>query len=95
MAAEMCVKTIELRSWYKVRWKRDPPGYSAIAGKVDLVMGSEMGKYREYADILAEIKTQTCAAGVALGFGKASEEKIEQWVRENAVSAKVLDTSSA
>ena len=90
MTTDICVKTIELRKWYKVRWKRDPPGHPGLAGKVDLIMDKQFEQYRDYLDPLAEIKTQTCAAGVALAFGRASEEKIEQWVRENAVSMKVF-----
>lgn len=90
MASEMCVKTIELRKWYKVRWKSDPAGHSGLKGKVDLLMDSQLGAVRENVELVEEIQTQTCASGVALGFGKASMEGIEEWKKRNAVRVRIL-----
>jgi len=80
---------VEFRKWYKVRWLTSPhPGdakWEGIAGRIDLIMDEDLGNYREHVEIIDCARAKKCASGLPLGFGKLSEERIDEWMRMNSV----------
>lgn len=75
--------TVEKRRWFKVRWLRNPPDLS-VEGKTDLVREEDLPDVKEFVEIIKEVKTEKCVAGIRLGYGKTSESEIERWIKENA-----------
>jgi len=69
------------RKWYKVRWndKANPE----LAGRIDILSGEIYARQKNNTDVIEIVETGNCAGGVPLGFGKWSEQKIEEWIREN------------
>lgn len=73
--------SLKKRVWYKVRWKKSPPGLE-VEGKCDLLMDRIFEKYKDFVTILDTIETDECAAGLPVGFGK-SEEEVDAWIEKN------------
>ena len=78
---------IETRKWYKVRWKDNPhpelPAWSGIAGKTDLMMDEDFERYKNFVEVLETVRVETCVTGLALSFGRLTEDKIDEWIAEN------------
>jgi len=75
----------EKRKWYKVRWIKQPPGEARhLTGKTDLLMDIQYEEYKDYVEVLREVRVPKCSAGLPLGFGKHSEAVIDKWIEENA-----------
>ena len=65
------------RTWHKIRWTG-----GRYAGRFDLFTDEDL-KGNKDAEIVETFQTEMCAAGVAFGFGRSSEEQIDKWIREN------------
>lgn len=69
------------RTWYKVRWLRNPPGLR-LAGTFDLLLPELCRKYKEFVEILDTVQTEECAVGLPIGFGKP-EAEVDAWIQKN------------
>lgn len=69
------------RKWYKVRWNEK--ANMQLIGKTDLLAEDVYEKQKSYVEVIDIIETEKCAGGTPLGFGKWSEEKIEEWIKAN------------
>lgn len=74
---------VDKRTWYKVKWIKNPPS-EKLEGKIDLVREEDFAEIKRFVEILESVRTEKCAAGICLGYGKTSEKEIDMWIRENA-----------
>lgn len=77
----------EFRKWYKVKWLSNPyPGdakWNGIEGKADLVMDEDFVRFKDHVEILESARVKKCTTGLAIGFGKLAEGKIDEWMKAN------------
>lgn len=73
--------SVKKRTWFKVKWTGNPPGLD-VEGKYDLLMETDVQKYRDFLEIVKEIKTAECTRGLPVGFGK-SEREVDEWITKN------------
>ena len=74
--------SVKKRTWFKVRWMRNPPGLT-VEGGYDLLMEADVQKYGDFVEIVKEIKTAECTRGLRIGFGK-KEKEVDEWIEKNA-----------
>ena len=73
---------VEKRIWHKIRWVKNPPGKN-FEGRSDIFDDEDLKKYKEFASVIETFKTDKCATGVSMDFGRTNEENIDEWIRNN------------
>lgn len=72
---------VKKRTWYKVKWIADPPGYQ-VTGKYDVLMESQVEQHKDRVEVQDRVETDTCAMGLPVGFGK-SEQDVDDWIAKH------------
>ena len=69
---------VQKRTWHKIRW---------ISGKhmgcFDIFDEQDLEKNKSDVEVIETFRTDLCAAGVSMEFGRTREENIDSWIREN------------
>ncbi len=73
---------VQKRTWHKIKWLTNPPKMQ-VEGKFDIFDDDDLAKYGGFVEVVEAFKTDMCAAGVSMEFGKTPLEKIDEWIREN------------
>lgn len=69
---------VQKKTWHKIKWVK-----GEHEGMFDIFDDEDLTKYKDSIEVVETFETDLCAAGVAMEFGKTSEDKIDAWVREN------------
>jgi len=69
---------VQKRTWHKIRWTA-----GIHKGKYDIFDDEDLEKNRNDVDVMETFRTDMCAAGVSMDFGKTPEDKIDGWIKEN------------
>lgn len=69
---------VQKRTWHKIRWISGP-----YTGSFDIFDDDDLAKNKGSVEIIETFRTDMCAAGVSMNFGRTGEDKIDAWIREN------------
>ncbi|MBI4181936.1 MAG: hypothetical protein HY520_03140 [Candidatus Aenigmarchaeota archaeon] len=75
---------LKKRTWYKVRWLRDPPG-PPLRERFDLLPREAWERYRSSLEVQDRAEVASCEAGLPLGFGKP-EHEVDAWLRKHRLA---------
>ncbi|MBS3050784.1 MAG: hypothetical protein J4400_01410 [Candidatus Aenigmarchaeota archaeon] len=70
--------SVQKRTWHKIKWTK-----GAHAGRYDIFDDEDLAKNKNDVEIIETFKTDMCAAGVSMEFGRTPEDKIDKWIKEN------------
>ncbi|GEM_PF-2077600 len=80
------LRKLSLKTWYKIKWTE-----GKHSGKIDLMREDAIENYRSSLDVLEEIKTESCAKGIRLGWGITEENEIDSWIKSNKITNRVSE----
>ena len=69
---------VKKRTWHKIKWTK-----GEHKDKFDIFDDDDLSKNKDVVEIIETFRTEMCSTGVSYGFGKSSQDKIDNWIKEN------------